>query len=662
MTSPSALFARNEIHIEILHPEPRVVLSGSETGASFVLPTPGIYSLSGPNQSGKTFLIKYLIGVAPVAYKKGFAEANTYIDGKPRRIRNSADALRYGVAAVFHEDPLIPTMTVRQQLLMRHTASRLGVLGATVWEWFHGGLIQPIYRTLFPESLLMEKIPIEDLFYAEKDLVATAQEWLDEFGFSDIMDKYPSELSTGGLAVARLLQSLMQRRLRVLFLDEALSGVADDKWPGIVAVVTRWQERTNAAIVVVTHNREELLRWSPSVRYRIRDATIQREDASPASFVVPSIPQRIAEYPVFEHSESDTTMWASLVSGRRVVAIRDNGIASSRAWKDILNSLRLHAASDVEVVGFQPSESSKTVETALKLFVDVLKHVGSTNMAIVVVGGGITLNVAGLAAAALYKGVARLILVPSTVMAIADVAVGSKMAVNVMEKGGSASRTQVWKHAFGVYANPFAVVLDRRLLDSLGLQECRRGLSECVKHGLLQNSTLFDEALALVNDSVPSRQRLYDVATRVLRLKARLLVHDPWEIGVGQLLLFGHMHAHALERCSGFAIPHGSSVFFGMLVELLCGAEATEGRLYSNILAVIQRHRVDLCQGWSGLSVDALMSAYQTDVRYRAASCTTIIVASAGVYSDPVTARVHSIEVPWRNVRSAVEQLIRDLG
>ena len=76
-----------------------------------------------------------------------------------------------------------------------------------------------------------------------------------------------------------------------------------------------------------------------------------------------------------------------------------------------------------------------------------------------------------------------------------------------------------------------------------------------------------DDALRCFAD--PSELDLvYDISLKTLNLKSQILAVDPFEAGVGRVLQFGHLHAHALERALDFEIPHGQAVLWGVCLDL----------------------------------------------------------------------------------------------
>lgn len=523
-----------------------------------------IYTLQGANGAGKSSLIRALMGVP-----EGDDPVRMRVGGMEVAVKDVADALSHGLVAVFQDDELIPTMTVREQLLLRHAGKGFRTLFRN-WS-------RRLLRRL-PDNRgndIAEKLGLERS--VEEQVLERAKRMLEQFDafdpnahYVDVLEKYPRQLSGGEFAVARIVLSQVYERVRVMFLDEIFSGVYRDVWPRIVDAFRKWAIENRVSVLVVSHSDAELVRWRPNGRFEMKDRTLRRLPPVQYEAVYAGLPARHSTCAVFDARKHEKWCDEMDLHGPWIVLV-DQVLAQTPSFKRIRNQqLRGEVVFELSLAG---GETLKSLDSAAAMLSNLAENGEASRSlrggAVLIVGGGTLLNFGGFIANVLYRGLTT-VLVPTTVMAIADVAIGSKTSLNLLTLEG-----MPFKHALGTYHNPAAIVLDNRFLQELPSEQRRLGLSECLKHGLLQDPGLFKQALALMVDQEPSWERCYDVACQTMELKAEVLSLDPWEASYGRLLLFGHLHAHSLERLSGLTVPHGRAVIFGLLVDLhLSGCDA----------------------------------------------------------------------------------------
>ena len=214
----------------------------------------------------------------------------------------------------------------------------------------------------------------------------------------------------------------------------------------------------------------------------------------------------------------------------------------------------------LKCVAVAPSgEAAKDWET-LELILSCMAHEqldrGSVALAL---GGGSTLDVAGLAASLYMRGI-RIVYCPTTLLAMVDASVGGKTAINLAEG----------KNLVGTFHQPSAVLADTRTLATLPDAEWRSGLGEVVKAALVEG----EELLALVECNAPALAErdlaaVEPVIAACVRSKARVVASDERESGPRKALNLGHTFAHALEKVAGFGtLPHGVAVACGLALAL----------------------------------------------------------------------------------------------
>lgn len=180
------------------------------------------------------------------------------------------------------------------------------------------------------------------------------------------------------------------------------------------------------------------------------------------------------------------------------------------------------------------------------------------------VGGGSVLDVVGLAASLVHRGL-RLVRLPSTVLAQSDAGVGVK---NGMDEQGM-------KNFLGTFAPPFAVLNDFSLLSTLDEVDWLGGLSEAFKVAVIKDGEFFswlsDKAPELRARSMKAMEQAVH-RTALLHLKHIAESGDPFEMGNARPLDFGHWSAHRIETLSGYSIGHGQAVSMGIALDSVYAA------------------------------------------------------------------------------------------
>lgn len=649
---PGRIFSRDGIAISATDASgrPKYILKEWQR---FELEAPGVYTLEGPNQAGKSVLIKMLMGVLPPRVK-GDKGGSTLIDDTKTSIRHVADAHRHGLVSVFQDDDLIPSMTIGEQLRMRHATPLLQNYANLLGRKFYSGLgIKRITNEIGVAQYLRRFEPKErDAFPAvrvEEDARLLLSRYGDEF--PSIVDQYPRQLSGGAKSVARLVQAQLTPGVRVLFLDEAFSGVHADVWPRLVETLKEWAEEGKRCLVVVSHNQRELIQWQPRKRFVIENHEVQEKGIKGYVSLQPGLPRKSDAFPIFAPPYDGR--WCEPFT-EPVVVLVDRAVRQHPALNKITSFLYEAHLRRIEYLEVEMSEPKKSWDEAAKLLDRVFDVVKSPRGMFVVVGGGAMLNMGGLIAALVFRGRLPYVLVPTTIMAIADVAVGSKTGVNFFP--GSKSAVPL-KNAVGMYENPAALLLDPDFLEGLPTEELKSGLAEVLKHGLLQSKSLWNDTLKLLRDPAPDRKRCYELALRTMKLKRTLLSLDPWEDAVSRILLYGHLHAHAVERASDFAVPHGRAVIVGILIELKLGSHDV---IYSELLAIAQSSQLVDAVQLRGVDRTRLAQAYGDPFLGKDLPW-VISVDEIGEYGSGGTVPLRVQIVAWRKVLEAYDTVLSDL-
>jgi 3-dehydroquinate synthase len=298
---------------------------------------------------------------------------------------------------------------------------------------------------------------------------------------------------------------------------------------------------------------------------------------------------------------------------------------------------------EAHLLTFPSGEANKTRAQWAELTDAMLRLGLGRDSTVVAVGGGVTGDLAGFVAATFMRGV-PLVLVPTSLVAMIDSSVGGKAGVDVPEG----------KNLVGAFHSPRLVVVDPEVAVTLPRDERAQGLAEAVKHGVILDpvylADLEGDIPCVMNGEVVATAR---VVIRSIEIKADVVSQDEREAGLRKVLNFGHTLGHAIEAAADFALPHGSCVALGMILEARMG-EAL-GVTRAGTADILDRlvGLLDLPRSLpEGLDPEAVMAFTRTDKKGREGRPHYVLLAQPGkVAVDGDWAR----EVPDEAVREVLE-------
>jgi 3-dehydroquinate synthase len=237
------------------------------------------------------------------------------------------------------------------------------------------------------------------------------------------------------------------------------------------------------------------------------------------------------------------------VPGRRFL------VSNPTVWR--LHEQAFTGLTTEEPVLIPDGERHKNLHTVGRVYDALIRAHADRASAIVAIGGGVTGDTAGFAAATYLRGV-PLVQIPTTLLAQVDSAIGGKVGVNHAQG----------KNLIGAFHPPALVVVDPLLLSTLPRREFRAGLYEVIKYGMIASRPLFDRVAASLTALFKREpDALMAVVMESCRIKAAVVEEDERETGVRRTLNFGHTAGHALEAVTKYRrFRHGEAVGYGMLV------------------------------------------------------------------------------------------------
>lgn len=256
---------------------------------------------------------------------------------------------------------------------------------------------------------------------------------------------------------------------------------------------------------------------------------------------------------------SGQAAWAELagalsrLDADRFLLITDSEIPPSAVRRVTASLEQLAPATVLRVAA---SEKSKTISMIDELAEQVFSSRATRRSVFVALGGGLAGNIAGLLAHLFLRG-ARLVHVPTTLLAMSDSVLSLKQAVN----------SRVGKNHLGAFHAPELVWAHLDFVASLPPSQIRAALCEAIKNVVAICPERYDEMAARLHaDARYSEAELSWFVGMCVDAKQRVMAADPFEKGSALILEYGHTVGHAAELASEGRFTHGLAIGVGGLV------------------------------------------------------------------------------------------------
>jgi 3-dehydroquinate synthase len=237
--------------------------------------------------------------------------------------------------------------------------------------------------------------------------------------------------------------------------------------------------------------------------------------------------------------------------GCKITLVTDSKVDTLYS-KTVLSSLSDNGFS-VEKFVFPEGEQNKNKDTLFALLEFLAEKRMTRNDLLIALGGGVVGDLTGFAAASFLRGI-RFIQIPTTLLACVDSSVGGKTGINL----------PTGKNLVGAFWQPEAVYCDLDTLKTLDDKTFSDGMAEVIKYGVIADADLFEK---VKNGNIRyNPEALESVVARCVSIKRDIVNVDERESGLRRILNFGHTVGHAIEKCSGYCVSHGSAVAVGMVV------------------------------------------------------------------------------------------------
>ena len=269
------------------------------------------------------------------------------------------------------------------------------------------------------------------------------------------------------------------------------------------------------------------------------------------------IPSHVHIDPVFSH----LTDWLTQHNPSSVVVVSD---PMTEKW--CLPTLTPHLPPGTQFLRLgQHGEKIKSLEHAHALW-DSFDGMGmDRNGLVIALGGGTITDLSAFAASTYLRGLSFWLL-PTTLLAMVDAAIGGKTGINF----------RGLKNRIGTFARPAGISIHLPFLDSLNAREMANGWAEHIKHTLISTPDAINCSWEGPMEQAEPAAFIHAIESSI-SIKSAVVDQDFEErAGARKVLNFGHTVGHALESWAlskDLELKHGEAVAWGMRVALKMSEE-----------------------------------------------------------------------------------------
>ena len=200
-------------------------------------------------------------------------------------------------------------------------------------------------------------------------------------------------------------------------------------------------------------------------------------------------------------------------------------------------------------------EINKNLESSKIIWEFLIEKGFKRNSLIINLGGGMITDLGGFIASTYMRGI-DFVNIPTSLLGMVDASVGGKTGIDLKNL----------KNIIGSFYSPEITIIDTHFLDTLPIQQFKCGLSEIIKHSLIEGENDWNRLKVLKN----LKEINEDVIYTSIKTKVRIVERDPKEKNIRKFLNFGHTIGHAIESFllkTERGVLHGEAVAAGIIME-----------------------------------------------------------------------------------------------
>jgi 3-dehydroquinate synthase len=208
-----------------------------------------------------------------------------------------------------------------------------------------------------------------------------------------------------------------------------------------------------------------------------------------------------------------------------------------------------------QLIVILPGEMHKNLDSCRQVWDKMTQAKLDRESLLVALGGGMVGDLGGFCASTYKRGVDA-VLIPTTLLSMADASIGGKTGIDLGPL----------KNHIGTFSPPVATWIATQFLETLPEPELRSGFAEVIKHTLIGNRALWND----LRKKDLMEQDFGRLIKQSVAFKSAIVRKDPRESGPRKILNFGHTLGHAVEGyylAKGVPVMHGDAVAAGMVME-----------------------------------------------------------------------------------------------
>ena len=238
-------------------------------------------------------------------------------------------------------------------------------------------------------------------------------------------------------------------------------------------------------------------------------------------------------------------------------------LVDSNTAKHCLSEIALPG--DAVVIEIKAGEEHKNLHTCTYIWEELTRHHADRNAMLINIGGGMVCDIGGFAASCYKRGI-HFAHVPTTLLAMADAAIGGKTGIDFLG----------YKNQIGTFTQPHSITIYPPFLETLPERELLSGMAEVLKHYIIADETASSEFALDGVPKVGNYSAWKTLIEKAIEIKTTTAEEDPFEKGARKKLNFGHTVGHAIESYflnTDKQLLHGEAIAAGMICELLIASE-----------------------------------------------------------------------------------------